>query len=118
MMSLNMMNKMRRYEVKRNEWVATVAILALMLAYDASQSTGPGTQEDSQGSTSTQRGSVVDSKSSKNEDSGSATGAVRDRSQSGIESGTSHGSTRPDDSGRSIKESGAGTTSGAPKTRK
>jgi hypothetical protein len=104
--------------MKRHEWLISAAAVALMLAYDPTQSTGPGTVQDSQGSTSTQRGAGVDSKSSKNEDSGSATGAVRERSQTGSESGDSHGSARPNDSGRSLKESGAGTTSGTAKTRK
>lgn len=104
--------------MKRYEWMAGVAALALMLAYDPKQSTGPGTQQDEQGSISAQRGTGVDSKSSKNEDSGSATGAVRERSQTGMESGASHGSARPDETGRSIKEAGAGTSSGASKSRK
>ncbi|HKN88467.1 MAG TPA: hypothetical protein VJV04_16490 [Nitrospiraceae bacterium] len=103
---------------KCSEWMATIGFLGLMLAYDPTQSTGPGTQQGDNADMSTQRGASGDSKSAKNEDSGSATGAVRDRSQSGIESGDSHGSARPDSSGRTMKESGSGTTSGAAKSRK
>jgi len=103
---------------RHSEWIVTIGFLGLMLAYDPTQSTGPGTQQGDKADLSTQRGASADSKSSKNEDSGSATGAVRDRSQSGIESGDSHGSARPDGSGRSMKESGAGTTTGAAKSRK
>ena len=102
----------------KSEWLTAVAFVGLMLAYDPSQSTGPGTHQDKNADTSAQRGGSVDSKSSKNEDSGSATGAVRERSASGMESGGSHGSTRPEDSGRSMGQSGAGTTGGASKSRK
>jgi len=103
---------------RHSDWMMTIGFLGLMLAYDPTQSTGPGTQQGEKADLSTQRGASADSKSSKNEDSGSATGAIRDRSQSGIESGDSHGSARPDSSGRSMKESGAGTTTGAAKSRK
>jgi hypothetical protein len=102
----------------RSEWIAATAFLGLMLAYDPGQSTGPGTHQDNDAATSSQRGGTTDSKSSKNEDSGSATGAVRDRSHTGMESGSSHGSGRPDETGRSMKESGSGTMSGASKSRK
>ena len=77
-------------------WSLSVAVLSLVLAYDPTQSTGPGTQQGSDGSMSTQRGTGTDSKSGKNEDAGSATGTKRDRSRSGAESGSSHGSARPD----------------------
>ncbi len=102
----------------RSEWIAATGFLGLLLAYDPTQSTGPGTQQGDHADMSTQRGASTDSKSAKNEDSGSATGAVRDRSQSGIESGDSHGSPRPDSTGRTMKESGSGTASGAAKSRK
>lgn len=102
----------------RSEWIMATAFLGLMLAYDPGQSTGPGTHQDNDAATSSQRGGAMDSKSSKNEDSGSATGAVRDRSRTGVESGGSHGSARPDETGRSMKESGSGTMSGASKSRK
>jgi hypothetical protein len=102
----------------RSEWMAVIGFSGLMLAYDPTQSTGPGTQQGDNAEMSTQRGASGDSKSSKNEDSGSATGAVRDRSKSGIESGDSHGSARPDSSGRTMKESGSGTTTGAAKSTK
>jgi len=104
--------------MKSHGWSASVAVLALVLAYDPTQSTGPGTQQGSDGSTSTQRGTGIDAKSGKNEDAGSATATKRDRSQSGAESGSSHGSARPDTSGRNMDQSGAGTTSGAAKSGK
>jgi hypothetical protein len=103
---------------KSSDWIAAVGFLALMLAYDPTQSTGPGTHQDENADSKTKPGASVDSKSSKNEDSGSASGVVRDRSGSGMESGSSHGSVRPDETGRSMKESGAGTTGGASKSRK
>src|SRR5687767_4406774 len=55
----------------RSEWIAATAFLGLMLAYDPGQSTGPGTHQDNDAATSSQRGGTTDSKSSKNEDSGS-----------------------------------------------
>jgi len=69
--------------------------VSLVLAYDLTQSTGPATQQGSDGSMSTLHGTGIDSKSGKNEDAGSATGTKRDRSRSGAESGPSHGSARP-----------------------
>ena len=102
----------------KSEWITAVAFAGLMLAYDPSQSTGPGTHQDNDAGTSSQPSGSMDSKSSKNEDSGSATGAVRDRSHTGMESGSSHGSARLDEAGRSMKESGGGTTGGASKSRK
>ena len=103
---------------KRSEWIAAIGFLGLMLAYDPTQSTGPGTHQDEHADTKSKSGASVDSKSSKNEDSGSATGALRDRAPSGMESGDSHGSARSNDTGRNMKESGAGTTSGAAKSKK
>jgi hypothetical protein len=103
---------------KPSEWIAGIGFLALMLAYDPTQSTGPGTHQDENADTRSKSGGSVDSKSSKNEDAGSASGAVRDSSRSGMESGASHGSARPDEASRSMKESGAGTTGGASKSRK
>src|SRR5687768_12182992 len=103
---------------KPSEWIAGIGCLALMLAYDPTQSTGPGTHQDENADARSKSGGSVDSKSAKNEDAGSASGAVRDPSRSGMESGTSHGSARPDETGRSMKESGAGTTGGASKSRK
>lgn len=78
---------------------------------------GAGTHQGAEGETSSHSQAPVDSKSGKNEDSGSATGAVRSRSATGSESGASHGSARPDEGGRNMKESGAGTQSGAAKSR-
>jgi hypothetical protein len=102
---------------KRSEWITAIGFLGLMLAYEPTQSTGPGThQDENAGTRSTPRASV-DSKSSKNEDSGSATGAARDHSRTGMESDKSHGSDRPDETGQSMRESGAGTTGGASKSR-
>lgn len=101
-----------------SQWIAAIGFIALMLAYDPKQSTGPGTHQDEHADTRTTPGASVDSKSSKNEDSGSPTGAVRDPSGTGMESGRSHGSTRPDEAGRTLKESGAGTIGGASKSRK
>ena len=100
-----------------------LAVLALILAYEPSQSTGTGTHQGASGETSTGDRAAVDSKSGKNEDSGSATGAPRESSQSGMETGESHGSKRgstaeADRSGKTLRESGAGTTSGASKSRK
>jgi hypothetical protein len=86
-------------------------------AYDASQSTGPGTHQGTEGTTSN-RGTSTDSKSGKNEDSGSAVGARRPGSATSSEGGPASGSTRPDQGGREMKESGAGTTSGAGTSRK
>ncbi|HJU04019.1 MAG TPA: hypothetical protein VJ692_02630 [Nitrospiraceae bacterium] len=108
---------------RHREWMQYVGLLSLLLAYDPTQSTGSGTQQGPGASLHTSPEMQTDSKSGKNEDSGSATGAVRDRSQSGVESGSSHGSRRSGStgpgtesgstSGRSMGESGAGTTSGA-----
>jgi hypothetical protein len=103
---------------KPSDWITAIAFLALMLAYDSTQSTGPGTHQDENADTRSTPGASVDSKSSKNEDSGSATGSVRERSRTVMESGSSHGSARPDETGRGMKESGAGTTGGASKSRK
>ncbi len=93
-----------------------LAVLAVVLAYDPGQSTGTGTHQEAEGQMSTGDRAPVDSKSGRNEESGSATGAVRPRSESGREAGASHGSKRSDtDAGRSMGQSGAGTTSGAAK---
>lgn len=103
---------------KPSDWIPAMGLLALMLAYDPTQSTGPGTHQDENADTRSKPGASVDSKSSKNEDSESAIGSVREPSRTGMESGSSHGSARPDETGRGMKESGAGTTSGASKSRK
>lgn len=103
---------------KPSDWITGIGFLALMLAYDPTQSTGPGTHQDENADTRSKSGASVDSKSSKNEDSGSATESVRERSRTGMESGSSHGSARPDETGRGMKESGAGTTGGASKSKK
>ena len=103
----------------RSEWMAAIGFLGLLLAYEPTQSTGPGIHQDENADTRSKPGASVDSKSSKNEDSGSATGAARDRSRTGMESGNTHGSDRPDETGRSMRESGAGTTGGgASRSRK
>jgi hypothetical protein len=100
----------------RSEWIAVIGFSGLMLAYDPTQSTGPGTQQGDNAEMSTQRGTSVDPKSSKMKTPGRR--GVRDRSKSGIESGDSHGSVHPDSSGRTMKESGSGTTTGAAKSTK
>jgi hypothetical protein len=76
---------------KSSESIAAIGFLALMLAYDPTQSTGPGTHQDENADTRSEPGASVDSKSSKNEDFGSASGAVRDRSRTGMESSRAMG---------------------------
>ena len=99
----------------------------MAVAYDPSQSTGTGTQQGENAETSAMPGGATDSKSGRNEDSGSAVGTPRQSSKSGMESGQSHGSRRPGSTGsdagtdetnaagRPMGKSGAGTTKGAAK---
>ena len=80
-------------------WMKHAGLFGLLLASDASQSTGTGTQQGPGASTHTSPGVGTDSKSGKNEDSGSASGAVRDRSTSGMEAGVVMGRGAPDPQG-------------------
>jgi hypothetical protein len=48
---------------KSSDWIAAVGFLALMLAYDPTQSTGPGTHQDENADSKTKPGASVDSKS-------------------------------------------------------
>ena len=118
----------KRRMMKTHALIVSIALAFLAesaAAYDPSQSTGTGTQQGANAETSTMPGGATDSKSGRNEDSGSATGSPRPSSKSGIESGQSHGSKRggstgsgtdeTNAAGRPMGKSGAGTTKGAAK---
>ena len=120
----------KRRMMKTHALIVSIALAFLAegaVAYDPSQSTGTGTQQGANAETSTMPGGATDSKSGRNEDSGSATGSPRPSSKSGIESGQSHGSKRggstgsdagtdeTNAAGRPMGKSGAGTTKGAAK---
>ena len=102
-----------RTQCRPHSVILSVAVLlvvgtfTVVLAYDPSQSTGTGVQQ-----------GAIDSKSGRNEDSGSAVGAPRQSSKSGMESGQSHGSKRLGSTGSELganESDAAGRPMGVPK---
>lgn len=83
---------------------------AVSLAYEPTQSTGTGTHQGEDASISTKRGGNTGPNTGRNEDSGSATGVVRDPKNPEPETDTKQGTIRP--SSKPSHEGKSGATEG------
>lgn len=87
-----------------------LACPVLSLAYEPNQSTGTGTHQGEDASISTKRGGNTGPNTGRNEDSGSATGVVRDPKNPEPETDTKQGTIRP--SSKPSHEGKSGATEG------